>query len=125
VPILLRRAVSAFLLPGEVTLDPGQQILFHAGFYHRDVDFFGEAANKFSPKLEAHDALPRVYIFSSGRQSCAGQFLARFILKATLASLLARFRFEHLGPRVETGNVQYSYDHFKIRFRVSPVTRKP
>jgi cytochrome P450 len=125
VPILLRRAVSAFSLPGEVTLDPGQQILFHAGFYHRDIDFFGEAANKFSPKVETHDALPRVYIFSSGRQSCAGQFLARFILKATLASLLARFRFEHLGPRVETGNVQYSYDHFKIRFRVSPATRKP
>jgi cytochrome P450 len=125
VPILLRRAISAFSLPGEIAIDPGQQILIHAGFYHRDVDFFGEAANKFSPKVETHDALPRVYIFSSGRQSCAGQFLARFLLKATLASLLTRFRFELLGPRIEMGNVQYLYDHFKIRFRVSPVTRKP
>jgi cytochrome P450 len=125
VPILLRRAVSAFSLPGEVAIDAGQQILIHAGFYHRDVDFFGEAANKFSPKAEAHGALQRMYIFSAGRQSCAGQFLARFLLKATLALLLTEFRFELLGPRIETGNVQYLYDHFKIRFRVAPVTRKP
>ena len=125
VPFLLRRAVNAFSLPGEVAIDRGQQILIHAGFYHRDVDYFGEAANKFSPSEETQGALPRVYIFSSGRQSCAGQFLARFLLKATLASLLTRFRFELVGPGIETENVQYLYDHFKIRFRVSPVTRKP
>ena len=121
VPILLRRTVNAFSLPGGVAVGAGEQILIHAGFYHRDVDFFGEAANQFSPQRRAHETLPQVYSFSAGRQSCAGQFVARFLLKATLALLLARYRFELLDPRIDSARVPYQYDHFKLRFRVSPL----
>jgi cytochrome P450 len=121
VPILLRRTVNAFSLPGDIAVDAGEQILIHAGFYHRDVDFFGEAADKFSPRRRADDTLPRVYSFSAGRQSCAGQFVARFLLKATLALLLARFRFELIDPGIDAASVPYQYDHFKLRFRISSV----
>jgi hypothetical protein len=37
-----------------------------------------------------------------------------FVLKATLASLLARFRFELAGPGIEPGRIAYHYDHYCI-----------
>lgn len=122
VPMLLRRAVRSFELPDAVAVGQGEKILIHAGFYHRDIEFFGESANRFVPQPMADGALPRVYSFSAGHQSCAGQFVARFLLKATLASLLKRLRFELVGPGIETAAVPYLYDHFEVRFRV---TRRP
>jgi cytochrome P450 len=122
VPILLRRTVNAFSLLGEVPVDEGEQILIHAGFYHRDPECFGESVDQFCPARAMLDTWPPLYVFSGGRQACAGQFLVRFILKATLASLLSRFRFELLGPGINTGKVPHAYDHFKIRFRVSPTS---
>lgn len=116
VPILLRRAVKSFSLRGEIPIEAGQQILIHTGFYHRDPRVFGEVANQFSPGAVA-STLPPVYYFSRHHQSCAGQFLAMFLLKATLASLLARFRFELVGPTIERGRVPYLYDHFKVELR--------
>lgn len=119
VPILLRRAVRSFSLIDGITVDAQQQILMHTGFYHRDPRVFGATAHAFSPaRVTEGSPLPRVYVFSDGHQSCAGQFLARFILKAALARLLGQFRFELIGPRVETGRVPYLYDHFKIKLRV-------
>jgi cytochrome P450 len=116
VPILLRRAVTAFSLRGEIAIDAGQQILIHAGFFHRDPSVFGEAADKFSPQSVAR-AFPSVYYFSGHRQSCAGQSLVTFLLKATLAALLAKFRFELVGPAIEPSRVPYIYDHFKVALR--------
>jgi cytochrome P450 len=117
VPILLRRALKSFSLPDEVPIEAGQQILMHTGFYHRDSRVFGETAHQFSPD-RLGDGSPRVYFFSGGRQSCAGQLLARFILKATLARLLHKFRFELVGPRIGPGPIPYLYDHFKIELRL-------
>lgn len=116
IPILLRRAVKSFSLPGGTTIEAGQQILIHAGHYHRDPGVFGEIADRFSPDAAAQ-GIPPAYYFSQGRQSCAGQSLARFLLKATLASLLARFRFELVAPGLEGGRVPCSYDHFRIVLR--------
>jgi len=120
VPILLRRVRKSFSLCDGVDVDAGEQILFHAGFYHRDPEFFGDVADRFSPKQGPVEAAPRVYFFSAGRQSCAGQFVARFLLKATLALLLKSARFELVGPRPDTDNVPHLYDHFKIRIRIRP-----
>lgn len=116
VPMLLRRAVESFSLPGGLTIEAGQQLLIHAGFYHRDAEVFGEIADRFSPDA-AERGIPPVYVFSDGRQSCAGQFLARFVLKATLASMLAHSRFELGAPGLERGRIPCSYDHFKIVLR--------
>jgi cytochrome P450 len=120
VPILLRRVRRPLKLRDDVVAEEGQQIFFHAGFYHRDAEYFGSDADKFSPKPRTPGSLPRLYSFSDGRQSCAGQFVARFLLKATLASLLKKARFEPVGPRTDTDSVPYLYDHFKVRLRVSP-----
>jgi cytochrome P450 len=120
VPILLRRVRRKFSLRDGVAVDEGEQILFHAGFYHRDADFFGNDANRFAPRQGPAVASPKVYSFSAGRQSCAGQFVARFLMKATLALLLKSARFELVGPRTDTDNVPYLYDHFKIRLRILP-----
>ena len=120
VPILLRRVRRAFPLRDGVAVAEGEKVLFHAGFYHRDVEYFGDRAHKFSPKQNTPETAPRVYSFSAGRQSCAGQFVARFLLKATLALLLKNARFELVGPRTDTDSVPYLYDHFKIRIRISP-----
>jgi cytochrome P450 len=117
VPILLRRAVEPFFLRGEIPIEAGQQILFHTGFYHRDPRVFGEVADKFSPDSVTNNAFPRVYFFSRHRQSCVGESLARFLLKATLASLLARFWFELVGPRIGRDRIPYLYDHFKVELR--------
>jgi cytochrome P450 len=116
VPILLRRVREAFALRDEIPLEAGQQILMHPGYYHRDPDVFGERAHRFSPGSIDAD-FPAVYYFSAYRQSCAGQFVARLLLKATLAALLAKFRFELVAPRIDPGRVPYSYDHFKVVLR--------
>lgn len=116
VPILLRRAVKSFSLRGEIPIEAGQQIAIHTGFYHRDPGVFGEVADRFSPG-SVTSAFPTVYFFSRDRQSCAGQFLAMFLLKATLAALLVRFRFELIGPAIRSGRIPYLYDHFKVELR--------
>jgi cytochrome P450 len=116
IPILLRRAARPFSLLGEIPIKAEQQILMHAGFYHRDSRVFGEVADKFSPD-SVTGAFPAIYPFSADRQSCVGEFLARFLLKATLASLLAVFRFELVAPRITPGQIPYLYDHFKIELR--------
>lgn len=116
VPILLRRAVEPFSLRGEIPIEAEQQVLFHTGFYHRDPRVFGEVADKFSP-ASVTNAFPRVYFFSRHRQSCVGESLVRFLLKATLASLLARSRFELVGPKIGRDRIPYLYDHFKVELR--------
>jgi len=116
VPILLRRAAKRFSLLGEIPIEAEQQILMHTGFYHRDSRVFGEVADKFSPG-SVTNAFPPVYYFSAHVQSCVGEFLARFLLKAALVALLARFRFELIAPRIKPGQIPYLYDHFKIALR--------
>ena len=116
VPILLRRAVKPFSLPGDISIAADEQILIHAGAYHRDARVFGEIANQFAPD-SVNNTDPPVYFFSAHVQSCAGESLARFLLKATLASLLARFRFELVAPGIRPGQIPYLYDHFKIAIR--------
>jgi cytochrome P450 len=113
VPILLRRAVTDFALRDGISIRTGQQLLIHAGAHHRDPEVFGELADRFSPGSVDERFLP-VYFFSLHQRSCAGQFLARFLIKATLASLLARFRFELVGPPVDPQRVSHLYNHFKI-----------
>jgi cytochrome P450 len=116
VPILLRRAEKRFALRGEIPIEAEQQVMLHTGFYHRDPDVFGAKANRFSPDSIGAD-FPPVYVFSAHRQSCAGQSVARFVLKAALAALLRRFRFELLAPRLDPDRLPYSYDHFKLELR--------
>lgn len=116
VPILLRRAVQDFSLVNGIPIKAKQQILFHAGHYHRDPAVFRENADRFSPG-SVDERFPGVFYFSRHQRSCAGQFVARFLLKATLASLLAKFRFELVGPPIDQGRVPYLYNHFKIELR--------
>jgi cytochrome P450 len=116
VPVLLRRVVEPFGLPQGTTVEAGQQILMHTGFYHRDPAVFRELADRFAP--DAVDGnFPPVYFFSGHRQSCAGEFVARFVLKATLAALLARFRFELVAPGIDTSRIPYLYNHLDIEVR--------
>jgi cytochrome P450 len=119
VPILLRRAVRDFSLPGGIRIQREQQILIHTGFYHRDPRVFGELADKFSPD-SVMGAFPTVYFFSRHRQSCPGESLVRFLLKAALVSLLAKFRFELIAPGIVPGRIPYLYDHFRIKLWIHP-----
>ena len=90
--------------------------MIHTGFYHRDPLAFDKLADKFLPDalLGVH---PPLYSFSAHRQSCAGESLAIFVLKATLASLLERFRFEPIGPALDPVRISYRYNHFGIALR--------
>jgi cytochrome P450 len=123
VPILLRRAVKAFSLRG-IAIESGHQLLIHSGHCHRDARFFGERADRFSPGA-APSAHAPVLFFSRHRQACAGQTLAMFLLKATLAALLGRFRFELIAPVIGSAYIPYSYDHFKIKLRTVPEVHPP
>jgi hypothetical protein len=114
VPILLRRVHQPFALRDAIRLEAGQQILIHAGFQHRDPGG-GEAVDRFAP-----DAAPEwshLLVFSRHNQSCAGLFLARFVLKAALASLLAKHRFELLAPSIGSGRIPHLCNHFEIELR--------
>jgi cytochrome P450 len=119
VPLLLRRALHAFPLRDVIPIAAEQQILIHAGFYHRDPRIFGARADRFRPDAIIADgkALPFVYAFSAGLQACAGRDLVTFVLKAALASLLSRFRFELVGPTIEPDHIPYLYDHFNVRLQ--------
>ncbi|MGH8703509.1 MAG: cytochrome P450 [Burkholderiales bacterium] len=122
VPILLRRAVRPFFLRDEIPIEAEQQILIHAGFYHRDDRVFGDRADRFAPDAIASGGraggAPATYFFSAHRQECAGRSLVTFVLKATLASLFSRFRFELIGPTIEERDpIPYLYDHFSVKLR--------
>ncbi len=120
VPMLGHRAVQQFTLNG-VRIEPGQEVLIFTGRYHRDPQVFGDIADRFSPDTDA-DGSPPIYIFSQGRQACAGQNLARFMIKSTLAALLAKCRVDLIGPRVDPARIPYLYNHFKIKLRMTPDT---
>jgi cytochrome P450 len=119
VPILLRRALRSFALRDGIAIEAERKILIHAGFYHRDPGVFGGRANSFAPDA-VRDGSPAVYFFSAHRQECAGRSLVTFVLEATLASLLRRFRFELGGPAIEPGRIPYLYDHFNLGLRAIP-----
>jgi hypothetical protein len=117
VPLLLRRVEQPFTLDGGIAVDAEEQILIHAGFYHRDPRVFGDLADSFSPDPAEGRAWPATYVFSAHDRSCAGRSLATFVLKAALASLLARSRFELVRPAIQPGRIPYLYDHFGIELR--------
>lgn len=119
VPLLLRRATADFDLRDGVHVERERQILVHAGFYHRDPQVFGAHADVFAPDA-ALGAFPATYFFSAHRQGCAGRSLVTFVLMATLAALLARFRFELVGPTIDTARIPYLYDHFALSLRAHP-----
>ncbi|MCL4801452.1 MAG: cytochrome P450 [Burkholderiales bacterium] len=116
VPILLRRATRPFRLRGEIPVEADEQLFVHAGLFHRDPGQVGELADCFSPAAVSGTS-PPVYFFSRHRQSCAGESLVRFVLKAVLAGLLERFRFELVRPGIVPARIPHLYDHFKIALR--------
>ena len=117
VPMLLRRAENNFALTNEIPIEADQQILIHAGAYHRDPRVFGDLADTFSPQASQGVEFPKVYFFSADRRGCAGKSLVMFVLKATLAPLLAAARYELVAPTIEPGRIGYAYDHFAIELR--------
>jgi len=100
--------------------------LVHTGLYHRDPEGFGAAADRFAPEervaakkpngRSVTSSDPPLYVFSDHRQSCAGQFLVIFLLKAVLAHLLAQDKFVLADRAVAIDPVPAAIDHFAIRF---------
>jgi cytochrome P450 len=128
VPILLRVAVKDFELGG-IAIRAGQQLLMHTGFYHRDPEVFGAAADRFSPEARLIDEAshisvtnsePPLYVFSAHQQACAGQFLVIFLLKAVLAALLKHTNLALPGHAIDVKAVPAALDQFALRFRRRP-----
>lgn len=127
VPVLLRRTIRDCTLD-DTPIRAGQQILMHVGFYHRDPQVFGAAADRFDPESRNRDdrsdersatnSSPPLYVFSRSRQACAGQFLAMLLLKATLACLLRRVDVTLLGPKLRLDQVPPAIDPFHLRFKL-------
>jgi cytochrome P450 len=127
VPLLLRRAFRDCMLD-DTPIRTGQQILMHVGFYHRDPRVFGAAADQFDPESRSRDdrsdersatnSSPPLYVFSGGRQACAGQFLAMLLLKATLACLLRRVDVTLLAPKLRLDKIPLAIDPFHLRFKL-------
>jgi cytochrome P450 len=117
VPLLLRRATSPMSLGDDIDVTPGAQIAFFAGFHHRDARAFGVDTDRFRPEAALAREHRAFYAFSAHRQRCAGRTLVLFVLKATLASLLTRARFELVKPSIDVDPIPYRYDHFGIALR--------
>jgi len=124
VPLLLRRAVDNFTLRNGTQILRGDVVLMHAGFYHRDGQFL-KTADRFSPEdrlqsdcpsaSSVSNSDPPLFVFSQGRQSCAGQFLAMFVIEAVLRCLLAETRnLKLVAPALATGAVPTSFNHFEV-----------
>lgn len=113
VPLLLRRADRSFLLREQIPIRAEHQILIHAAFHHRDTQVFGDKTDRFAPDEITSTTAP-LYIFSEHRQSCAGQSLARSLIRSTLAALLAKSRFSLIAPKIEPGRIPHQIDHFHI-----------
>jgi cytochrome P450 len=130
VPVLLRVAVEDHMLSDGTPVRAGQQLLVHTGFYHRDSDVFGAVANRFDPLSRAAsdvpdcqsvtNSSPPLYIFSRHRQACAGQFLAMFVLKATLACVLTEVQVSLVDQSIDVESVPAAIDHFHMRFKTAP-----
>lgn len=116
VPLLLRRVRRGFALRDGIDVRAGQQLLVHAAFHHRDPQTFGARADRFEPDAVAGG--PALLVFSRHRQSCAGETLVRDLLKATIAALLARARFEAVAPTLDPARLPLQIDHFALRLRV-------
>jgi cytochrome P450 len=126
VPILLRVAAKRTELQDGVCIDKKRQILVHTGFYHRDPEVFGVAADRFMPeqRVEADrpdkgsvtSSSPPLYVFSRHHQSCVGESLILFLLKAVLARLLIRTELVLLDQAVAMDPVPAAIDHFALRF---------
>ena len=115
--MLLRRAEKPFLLRTGISIEAEQQILIHAGVYHRDPRVFGDLADTFSPELRAARDSRRSIPSAIDGRGCAGKSLVMFVLKATLAPLLGASRFELVGPAIQPGRIAYLYDHFGIELK--------
>lgn len=116
VPLLLRRATEAFPLRDAIEVPAHQQLLVHAAFHHRDARQFGARADRFMPDAVADG--PPLLVFSRHHQSCAGETLVRFVLKAVLAALLARARFALVRPTLQAGDLPLQINHFALRLHV-------
>ena len=126
VPILLRVALRPTTLFDNVRIEKGRQILMHTASYHRNPAVFGAAADTFLPEQRriaempgccpATHVNPPLYVFSQHQQSCSGQFLIVFLLKAVLASLLVKTNPRLLGEQIPMDPVPAAIDHFAIRF---------
>ncbi|HEX4985342.1 MAG TPA: cytochrome P450 [Burkholderiales bacterium] len=119
IPVLLRRVTDPFRLPDDdIDLVKGEQVMLYPGYYHRDPQVFGHLADQFCPE-HAGAHLPPTYYFSDGRQRCAGQNLALLLVKFTLGALLAKYRFDLDGPKLDASCIPVLYDHFHVRFRAT------
>jgi cytochrome P450 len=126
VPNLLRVALADTELSDKVRVERGRQILMHTGSYHRNPEVFGAAADMFLPEQRriaempgccpVNHVNPPLYVFSQHQQSCSGQFLIVFLLKAVLASLLGKTNLLLLGEQIPMDPVPAAIDHFAIRF---------
>ncbi len=121
VPLLLRRAEHGFALRETIQLTAERQLLVHAAFHHRDARQFGERADRFRP--DAVEDGPPLLVFSRHRQSCAGETLVRFVLKAVLAALLARARFTLVRPALQASDLPLQIDHFALRLHLERTTQ--
>jgi cytochrome P450 len=129
-PVLVREALTPDTLGslgslgslGGVPVAPGQQVLIHNGFQHRDRESY-HLADVFSPESwpEAW-ADYRFNHLSHGPQVCAGVGLALLLGKAVLAALLSRERYVLLKPALDPSRpLPHAYDYFALTLERVPL----
>jgi cytochrome P450 len=129
-PVLVREALAPDTLGGlgrlgslgGVPVAPGQQVLIHNGFQHRDRESY-HLADVFSPESwpEAW-ADYRFNHLSHGPQVCAGVGLALLLGKAVLAALLSRERYVLLKPALDPSRpLPHAYDYFALTLERVPL----
>lgn len=119
-PMLLRETLAGDTL-GDAPIPAGTQVLILNSFNHRDRDRVAHP-DTFAPESWADGSpSPLFNHLSNGPQDCVGRHLAVFLGKAVLATLLDRFDYRLLRPRLDPGKpLPYSYNYFKLRFEAEP-----
>jgi cytochrome P450 len=119
-PLLFRETTSNDVLGG-VEIPAKTPVLIPNSFNHRDRERV-VTADRFSPGSWVEGAEhPLFHHLGGGAQVCAGKPLTLFLAKAVLATLLSRRRFRLVRPGLQPSQrIPYTFNHFRVRFEVSP-----
>lgn len=122
-PLLVRECAAQCNIGG-YAMRPGTQAMVSLAALHRHADFW-YLPNEFFPDRFSQENIaetikhPFQYLpFAAGSRSCIGQRFAQMALTVIVAVLLSKFSFELLPEDKEKIQVEDTFGHYPVNFRV-------
>uniref|UniRef100_A0A336MTG0 CSON001084 protein n=1 Tax=Culicoides sonorensis TaxID=179676 RepID=A0A336MTG0_CULSO len=113
VPGTARSTIKDTFIEGIGVIPKGTVVVFSSLSLHRDVNIWGENANKFNPENFTPEKIakrhPYSYLpFSAGPRNCIGMHYANLNLKLFLVKILSKYRF----------STSLNYEDLSLKFQL-------